>query len=81
MNFRINPKIGGSMKKIHLSPLAGMPLIEYLKQKGFEICFTQALVLMIRLRSFTGMFQGSVLPILQTSPITHAARGVISYII
>ena len=43
MNFRINPKIGGSMKKIHLSPLAGMPLIEYLKQKGFEICFTQAL--------------------------------------
>ena len=31
------------MKKIHLSPLAGMPLIEYLKQKGFEICFTQAL--------------------------------------
>lgn len=31
------------MKKIYLSPLAGMPLIEYLKQKGFEICFTQAL--------------------------------------
>lgn len=31
------------MKKIYLSPLAGTPLIEYLKQKGFEICFTQAL--------------------------------------
>ena len=31
------------MKKIHLSPLAGMPLIEYLKQKGFAICFTQPL--------------------------------------
>lgn len=31
------------MKKIFLSPLAGMPLIEYLKQKGFEICFTQPL--------------------------------------
>ena len=31
------------MKKIYLSPLAGMPLIEYLKQKSFEICFTQPL--------------------------------------
>lgn len=31
------------MKKIYISPLAGMPLIEYLKQKDFEICFTQAL--------------------------------------
>lgn len=31
------------MKKIHLSPLAGKPLIEYLKHKGFEICFTEKL--------------------------------------
>ena len=31
------------MKKIHLSPLAGKPLIEYLKQKGFAIYFTQPL--------------------------------------
>ena len=31
------------MKKIYISPLAGKPLIEYLKQKGFEICFTEKL--------------------------------------
>ncbi len=30
------------MKKVSLSPLAGKPLIEYLKEKGFEICFTEA---------------------------------------
>lgn len=31
------------MKKIYISPLAGISLIEYLKQKGFEICFTEKL--------------------------------------
>ncbi len=30
------------MKKVYLSPLAGDPLREYLKSKGFVLCFTEA---------------------------------------
>ena len=31
------------MKKVYLSPLAGAPLAEYLKSKGFGLCFTEAI--------------------------------------
>ena len=32
------------MRKVYISPLAGAPLIEYLKFKGFEICFTEEIL-------------------------------------